>query len=288
MRESFVAYHSRPQKERVGEGEDLISIKQLGQINKAMYDTLGESALYLMHPLPVDAETFEEIASDMRNHPKNVTKLQSSNGLYVRIALLALSLGKMNGNLHNNNVRNGRAHLEKRDVVIKTNKKELSNPRSGYIENQGLVFDHIPDGMGRRLAGILGLDAENIPKVFSTSMPTRDGRVAKKDMIKIHTAYQLSEEQYEAVALIAPEATISVVENGIVTKKMQLALGNWIENRVKCGNQNCVTNIKKEGVKPKHNIKNVGEEKVLTCNYCEHTDTLGKVYKENRFLYIGE
>ncbi|MBT5740135.1 hypothetical protein HOI26_03470, partial [Candidatus Woesearchaeota archaeon] len=95
MAESFIAYHSRPQKERVGKGEDLITIKKIGQIDQAMYRTLGEEAPYLLHPLPVDAETFEEISSDMLHHPKNMTKLQSSNGLYVRIALLAIGLGKI-------------------------------------------------------------------------------------------------------------------------------------------------------------------------------------------------
>ncbi|MBI2151551.1 hypothetical protein HYU21_02370, partial [Candidatus Woesearchaeota archaeon] len=75
MRESSIAYHSRPQKERVGKGEDLITIKQWGQINQEKYNLLGEHAPYLMHPLPVDAETFEEISADMKLHPKNITNI---------------------------------------------------------------------------------------------------------------------------------------------------------------------------------------------------------------------
>ncbi|MFH1276057.1 MAG: aspartate carbamoyltransferase regulatory subunit [Candidatus Woesearchaeota archaeon] len=284
MKESFIAYHSRPQKERVGKGEDLITIKKIGQINKAMYNLLGDQAPYLMHPLPVDAETFEEISADIRDHPKNITKLQSSNGLYVRIALLALNLGRMNGSYLLNNSENNIKKIELIELPLKGIEK-IEVTRSGFIEKDGVVLDHISTGMGRRLAGILGFENEKLPKVISDFMPVRENF---KDMVKIHQEYQLSAEQYETLALVTPNVTISFVKDGKVLRKVRPILGNWIENRVKCRNPDCVTNITKEHVVPKHRVETINGERVLECNYCELTDTIPKIYEDNRFIYMGE
>ena len=283
MRSSFIAYHSRPQKERVGKGEDLITIKQIGQINRAMYDQLGEDAPYLMHPLPVDAEMFEEISHDMDSHPKNVTKFQSANGLYVRIALLAVGLGRMKSSLNGVGLQNTKTPVRVDELSSSVKEKVLENPRSGYIKNTGVVLDHIPIGMGRRLEGVLGFEHERPPLVSAYNIPVVGGKKPGKDMTKIHSTYNFSTQQLEAISLIAPDATISVVENGIVTRKFRPVIGNYIEGRVRCGNKACVTNVEKENVKPKHTID---AARVLTCLYCEETDTVDQVYAETRFIYI--
>lgn len=285
MEASFIAYHSRPQKERVGAGEDLITIKTIGQINKQLYDSLGEKAPYLMHPLPVDAETFEEIAADMCDHPKNITKLQSSNGLYVRIALLAAGLRRIQLIPFNSFMDGTKMHLH--ELPLSQIPKEQKNPRSGYIEDCGVVLDHIPAGLGRRLAGVLGFEKWRLPKVISDFMPVKGGRWLK-DMIKLHAHYQFSSEQYEACALLAPNITISFVQGGKVICKVRPILGNIIVDRITCGNAACVTNVKKEQVVPKHYLESVEEEKVLRCCYCEQGDTISQVYESNRFKYIGE
>jgi len=284
MRNSFIAYHSRPQKERVGEGEDLISIKKLGQINRKIYDELGENAPYLMHPLPVDADTFEEIAADMREHPLNITKLQSSNGLPVRIALLAIGLGRIKNILPDLTSVYGSHIVRLVDLSLKEKRKELINPRSGYIENNGIVLDHIPAGIGRRLAGILGLEKNKIPKVISDYIPVNDGKQPFKDIIKIHQKFNLGKEHYEAIALVAPDISLSFVENGQVVRKVRPVLGTMVKSRVKCGNPDCVTNIEKEHVNPRHYI--LDDRKTLECYYCEHLDSIQKIYEENRFIYL--
>ena len=287
MGSSFVAYHSRPQKERVGKGEDLISIKELGQINRKLYNSLGEQAPYLMHPLPVDAETFEEISADMRDHPLNMTKLQSSNGLYVRIALLAIGLGKIKLNFLDKTIEPQSMSM-KYFPKPEFSKNRDENSRSGYIENDGVVIDHLEAGMGRRVAGILGLELRSVPKVISDFMPVLHGRKPVKDMIKIHCNYELSREQLEAIALISPNTTINIIQHGQVYQKFTPVLGSSVLGRVKCGNKACVTNVKKEQIIPKHHLEEIGGERVLRCHYCEYTDTIPEVYEDNRFIYIGE
>lgn len=286
MRAALIAYHSRPQKERVGAGEDLLTIKEVGQQTRARYDLLGKYAPYLLHPLPVDAETFEEIAYDLIFHPKNFTSFQAANGPYVRIAGLALGLERVGIVYPQSNLQQ-KENVSLTDLAIDHQRTQLSNPRSGYIEHEGIVLDHIPAGMGRRLAGILGLEHESVPKVISDHMPTHDGE-RYKDMIKIHGRYQLTEKQYEAMALIAPAISVSSVESGRVIRKVRPILGSTIDGLVHCGNDACATNVKKEHITAKHDVLDVNGTRVLNCHYCEVEETIPEVYKANRFLYLGE
>ena len=138
------------------------------------------------------------------------------------------------------------------------------------------------------MAGVLGLEGENIPKVISDYMPVELGRRKMKDMIKIHSNYELSYQQLEALALLAPKITISYVDGGKVIKKIRPLLGSIVKGRIKCGNKACVTNVKKEGVVAKHLVSESEGKKRLECIYCEHSDTVEKVYSENRFIYINE
>ncbi len=284
MDASFVAYHSRPQKERVGAGEDLLTIKELGRITRERYDQLGSDAPYLMHPLPVDSETFEEIYHDLNFHPKNVTDMQASNGLYVRIALLALGLEKLNVEYPRESSISGRETIVQ-PLPIDGERKKISNPRSGYIEGNGLVLDHIPVWMGRRLAGILGLEKEQIPKVISDHI---DGERGPKDMIKLHGRYEPTTQQYEAMALLAPDITVSFVEDSRVVRKVRPVVGSIVEDLVRCGNEACATNVRKEHITPKHHVEDLLGGRILSCHYCDLAETLPRVYEDNRFLYLGE
>ena len=292
MRASQVAYHSRPQKERIKPGEDLVTIKEVGRLTKEKYDLLGKDAPWLMHPKPVDAEEFEEISADLLFHPKNITNLQASNGLYVRIASLAVGLGKIPWEYVERKIPDLPISLE--ELSLPENKKSGVNLRSGYVENSGVVLDHIPAGMGRRLAGVLGFEQQKMPQVISDYMPVREGRKPVKDMIKLHTPYAFSEEQYQAMALIAPEISVSFITEGKVVRKVRPHLGSSVTGRITCGNTACVTNVRKEHVVPKHHV----EQKLqgnsilpqdsfnLRCHYCETSDTVEKAYQENRFVYM--
>ncbi len=277
MRHSFIAYHSRPQKERVGKGEDLITIKAIGQINRQVYEQLGENAPYLMHPLPVDAETFEEISHDMETHPKNVTKIQSANGLPVRIALLAMGLGRLPLSWNSSPKEKVLMHIL--ELPLPSREKILDKPRSGYIEEDGVVLDHLPPSVGRRLEGVLGFEKETLPLVSAYNLLSK----IPKDIIKIHCPYSFTLQQLEAIALLAPHCTLSFIEQGTVTRKIRPVIGNYIEGRITCGNTSCVSNVRKEHATPKHWVN---EDFALTCIYCEEKDTLQKAYAENRFMYL--
>ena len=283
---SLIAYQSRPQKERVGKGEDLITIANIGKITKKMYDQLGDSSPYLLHPLPIDSKTFEEIAHDLKHHPKNFAKFQAANGIYIRIALLAVGLDKIP--LAYKETANASTLLTLQELPFSQQKKQLTNLRSGVIEHDGLVLDHIPAGYGRRLAGILGLERDDVPLVISSYLPVPYGRQSHKDIIKIHTQYNFTPEQYEAIALIAPQTTISIINQNLVSQKVRPILGTLITNHITCGNKQCVTNIPEEHIPTRHLVEKNHDDTYLRCNYCEQLDTINKIYQDKRFKYIGE
>ncbi|HIJ10731.1 TPA: hypothetical protein HA278_01610 [Candidatus Woesearchaeota archaeon] len=279
-----IAYHSRPQKERVGAGEDLLTIKKLGQITSAMYDQLGDNAPFLMHPLPVDAATFAEIAPDMKRHPLNMTDVQSENGLYVRIALLALGLDVVHDDVYHST---SPFHLRELSINVRdlnSNPKHLENPRSGYVSDAGVVIDHIPAGMGRRLEGILGFEHTDLPIGVTRNLKGEGG---EKDMIKIRCTYEPTERQYEAMALVAPGVTVNFIEGGKVVRKVQPVSGNYVEGLVECGNKSCVSNLPYESAPSRHHlIQNGSEGYDLECRDCEVVDTTQKARHKNRFIYL--
>lgn len=284
LREAELVCHSRPQKERVSEGKDLEMIKSWGMITNELYEKLGKDAPFLLHPRPVDSETFEEIHHSMRFHPKNISGYQAANGLYLRIALPAIGIGRMK--MEYLPRMKERKELTLYDGDLSNKPKELTNPRSGFIKENGIVIDHIPAGMGRRLEGILGFEGSSLPVVLASNIPVAEGRSSSKDILKIHDSYKLSKEQYEAIALF--DGSVAIVKNGEVEKKIQPVIGNSTKNRIKCGNEPCVTNIRKEHVESVHHIQKINGEKILHCHHCGHTDTIISIYKENRFKYIGE
>ena len=287
MAAAFAAYQSRPQKERVAQGEDLISMIQGGQINLGMMDQLGPLAPYLLHPRPVDAETFQEIHSNLNFHPKNISRAQAANGVYLRIALAALGLGRV---VIDHDFSVGLTSFEgisqKKLNKKPERKKRKENSRSGYIERDGLVIDHVPEGLGRRLSGVLGLEGQGISKVVSDYMDVHKGRKSKKDMIKIHSKYKLSDKQKEAIALISPGATISVIRNGRIKKKFYLESGNYVEDMVTCGNDACVSHITKESAPSIHLVDDSLDNRVVDCYYCGHSEEIGEIYDRKGFKYV--
>lgn len=284
MSNALIAYHSRPQKERVAKGEDLITIAKTGRITRELYESLGDNAPYLMHPKPVDAKTFREIDHDMINHSKNVTNLQASNGLPVRIALLAIGLGRMQPSVEIPPISNNFEEMKIGEIEPDYESKEPQPyMRAGFIQDKGVVLDHIPVGMARRLEGVLNLEGSNLPIVSAYCLEIDKGRKPVKDIIKIHTEYNLSQEQLEAIALISPDTTINIIDNGRVVRKFKAVLGNYISGRVECGNNSCISNVKHEPIETLHWVEDNG---ILRCNYCEVTDNLPNVYQEKRFTYI--
>jgi len=85
-------YMTRPQKEYYDNTEDLRAFQDF-RITKDFLDFLpAENPCLIMHPMPVDSETFNEIAPDAKTHPRCIMIEQAANGLPIRMALLKMLL----------------------------------------------------------------------------------------------------------------------------------------------------------------------------------------------------
>lgn len=131
-----------------------------------------------------------------------------------------------------------------------------------YAIEHGTVIDHIPGGSALKIIDILGIKNQGI---LTIGMNFLSKKLGKKDVIKIENK-ELSQNEVNKLALIAPTATINIIKKQKVVKKINAQIPDVIEGIVKCSNPNCITN--KEGAKTKFFVLQKKPVK-LRCNYCE-------------------
>ncbi|PXF48862.1 Protein PYR1-3 [Gracilariopsis chorda] len=89
IRDTDVLYVTRIQKERFGTWEDYERVKDAFMITPKTL-TRAKEQMIIMHPLP----RVNEISNDVDSDPRAVYFRQMEHGMYVRMALLAMVLGK--------------------------------------------------------------------------------------------------------------------------------------------------------------------------------------------------
>ena len=144
----------------------------------------------------------------------------------------------------------------------------MNEPRPiGYIEN-GTVIDHIPSESTLDVVRILGLDSRKDLRA-SLGWGLDSGSLGKKGVIKIQDRY-LAPDEYNLVALVAPNATINTIKDGKVSRggKIKSEIPKRLEGIVCCTNANCITNDENEQVLSLINYNSKSEK--FTCYYCEH------------------
>ena len=130
------------------------------------------------------------------------------------------------------------------------------------IEN-GSVIDHIAAGRGLKVINILNINPDETA-VLLVNVPSK--KFGRKDIVKIENK-ELTLSEVNKISLIAPNATLNVIENGEVREKKKVVLPDILENIVKCPNTNCITNSN-EPIKTKFIVENKEPIK-LRCWYCE-------------------
>lgn len=89
MKDADVLYTTRVQKERFENEEDYNAVKGAYVIDANLMRDAPEN-MVVLHPLP----RVDEISTDIDDDPRAAYFRQMENGLYVRMAILALILGK--------------------------------------------------------------------------------------------------------------------------------------------------------------------------------------------------
>ena len=138
-------------------------------------------------------------------------------------------------------------------------KKELSVSAI----KEGTVIDHIPSNATLKVVDIL--DLKGIRSIISVATNLNSKTMGKKGIIKIG-GKDLTKEEVDKIAVIAPDATVNIIKNYDVKKKIKVTIPSTINKIIRCSNPNCVTNNEK--VTTKFYVLNKAPLKVK-CYYCE-------------------
>ncbi|MFA6511782.1 MAG: aspartate carbamoyltransferase regulatory subunit [Patescibacteria group bacterium] len=136
-----------------------------------------------------------------------------------------------------------------------------------YALKDGTVIDHIPRWKGMIILELLGFNEQ---KQFVTlGIGLKSKRAGWKDVVKIEHR-EISAEDAQKIALIAPEATLNIIRNHVVHKKIQLSVPDEVNDIVECKNPKCITN--NELVATRF-LKIADKPLALRCYYCERVFT---------------
>ena len=130
----------------------------------------------------------------------------------------------------------------------------------------GTVIDHIPAGQALVILRQFGLNDLGQRVTVGFNLVSQDKGF--KDLIKVENV-RLSAEEANRLALLAPNATVNVIENYEVVEKLNLQLPEQIEGLFRCPNDNCASH--KEPVLSRFKVKQTHGHTKLRCHYCEKT-----------------
>jgi aspartate carbamoyltransferase regulatory subunit len=139
-------------------------------------------------------------------------------------------------------------------------KKELSVSAI----KEGTVIDHIPSNATLKVVDIL--DLRGIRSIISIATNLASKEMGKKGIIKIG-GKDLTKEEVDKIAVIAPDATVNIIKNYNVKQKIEVTVPSTIKKIIKCSNPNCITNNEKNVI-TKFYVLNKAPLTVR-CHYCE-------------------
>ncbi len=126
----------------------------------------------------------------------------------------------------------------------------------------GIVIDHIAAGKGMTIYNLLGLESVDCPVAIIKSVPSK--KMGKKDIIKVDGRVSVS---VDVIGYVDPDATINVIEGGVIIEKRTCGLPQTLKNVIKCKNPRCITSVEQE---LDHIFKlTEAERKIYRCIYCE-------------------
>lgn len=130
----------------------------------------------------------------------------------------------------------------------------------------GTVIDHIPAGRVQRVLAILKPRSSDVVMMgmnFSSKV------MKKKDIIKIE-GRELTQNEVNSIALIAPHAKVSIIRDFKVAQKSKVEIPDIIEGLVSCSNPKCITNA--ETMLTRFQLVDASKRE-LACQYCERVFT---------------
>ena len=129
---------------------------------------------------------------------------------------------------------------------------------------RGTVIDHIPAGQGLKIVNRLQLLDNKVRLTVGFNLSS--GELGTKDLIKVDN-WLFTESEANELALFAPEATVNIIDDYKVVRKIHVELPKELVDVFLCPNSNCITRV--EPVLSRFHIKEIATRVQLKCHYCE-------------------
>ena len=136
---------------------------------------------------------------------------------------------------------------------------------------KGIVIDHITAGLGAKILEYLDIDLNTNTVAFIMNACSK--KHGKKDIVKIQN---LIDVNLDVLGLIEPNATVNVIENGEIVKKITLKMPETVTNVIKCKNPRCVTSVEANAPHIFHLID--AENREYRCEYCDEIVSMKEAY----------
>ena len=126
----------------------------------------------------------------------------------------------------------------------------------------GTAIDHIEAGKALKLLEVLDIP-EHISKGIAMNVESK--KLGRKDLVFIDN-FELSQKDFAKIGLVSKNATINIIKDHKVVKKIKAEIPSVAVGIIKCMNPNCITNHEK--IETKFYIFK-GENIKAKCHYCE-------------------
>lgn len=127
---------------------------------------------------------------------------------------------------------------------------------------KGIVIDHIKPGYGIKIFEHLKLS--NADFTVALIMNAVSVKLGRKDIIKIENEINID---LTMLGFMDANITVNIIENEVITEKINLSLPDKVEGIIECKNPRCVTSTERGIV---HSFKLIDENKGrYKCEYCD-------------------
>mgnify|MGYP001062666485 FL=1 len=129
----------------------------------------------------------------------------------------------------------------------------------------GTVVDHIPAGHALQVIQMLRIDMTRTTPV-SLVMNVPSDKLGRKDVLKVEDR-ELSQEELDRLALIAPTASIAIIRNHAVAEKLRVELADDLVNIASWSFSNCITKNAREPLPQR--LRVISRDPLeVRCYYC--------------------
>ena len=144
----------------------------------------------------------------------------------------------------------------------------MSKPQTKMLQvsaiEAGTVIDHIDSKRTFEVAAILKLQDVEEGVLIGTDLDSAHGS-GNKGIIKVSKRF-LTQEEVNRIAVVAPDATLNIIEGYNVVEKFKVRIPDVIEGTFRCFNPKCISNDQKI---PNRFYVVEREPLRIRCHYCE-------------------